>query len=64
MGIPATGNKIKVTGLIISLIKDGKFVEDREQTDTLGMMQQLGMELKPKEAKKKRNSARASKGGK
>jgi predicted ester cyclase len=53
MGIPATGNKIKVTGLSISLIKNGKFVEDREQIDTLGMMQQLGMELKPIEAKKK-----------
>jgi len=52
MGIPATGNKIEVTGLSISLIKDGKFVEDREQTDTLGMMTQLGMELKPKEVKK------------
>jgi len=53
MGIPATGNNIKVTGLIISLIKNGKFVEDREEIDTLGMMQQLGMELKPIEAKKK-----------
>jgi predicted ester cyclase len=52
MGIPATGNKIEVTGLIISLIKNGKFVEDREEIDTLGMMMQLGMELKPKEVKK------------
>jgi predicted ester cyclase len=53
MGIPATGNRIEVSGLIISLIKNGKFVEDREETDILGMMMQLGMELKPKEAEKK-----------
>jgi predicted ester cyclase len=52
MGIPATGNRIEVSGLIISLIKNGKFVEDREETDILGMMTQLGMELKPKEVKK------------
>ena len=52
MGIPTTGNKIEVSGLIISLIKNGKFVEDREETDILGMMTQLGMELKPKEVKK------------
>jgi predicted ester cyclase len=52
MGIPATGNRIEVSGLIISLIKNGKFVEDREETDILGMMQQFGMELKPKEVKK------------
>jgi predicted ester cyclase len=53
MGIPATGKKIEVSGIIISLIKNGKFVEDREQTDALGMMQQLGIELKPIAAKKK-----------
>ena len=52
MGIPATGNRVEVSGLIISLIKNGKFVEDREETDILGMMTQLGMELKPKEVKK------------
>jgi predicted ester cyclase len=52
MGIPATGNRIEVSGLIISLIKNGKFVEDREETDILGMMMQLGMELRPKEVKK------------
>jgi hypothetical protein len=34
-------------------IKNGKVVEVREETDLLGFMQQLGMELKPKEAEKK-----------
>jgi hypothetical protein len=33
-------------------IKNGKFVQVREETDLLGSMQQLGMELKPAEKKK------------
>jgi len=52
-GIPATGNKIELSSIIIARIKDGKIIEEREDYDTLGMMQQLGMELKPAEAKKK-----------
>ncbi len=48
MGIPATGNKIEVSGIIISRIENGKFVEEWDEMDSLGMMQQLGMELKPK----------------
>jgi len=52
-GIPATGNKIEVSGIMIHWVENGKVVEDREEGDGLGMMQQLGMELKPKEAEKK-----------
>jgi len=52
MGIPATGKKIEVSGIIISRIENGKFVEEWEEMDMLGLMQQLGMELKPKEAEK------------
>jgi steroid delta-isomerase-like uncharacterized protein len=52
-GIPATGNKIEISGIMINRIKNGKVVEDREEADMLGLMQQLGMELKPIEAKKK-----------
>ena len=48
-GIPATGNKIEVSGITIMRIENGKVVEEREEYDTLGEMQQLGMELKPKE---------------
>jgi hypothetical protein len=33
-------------------VKDGKIVESREEDDLLGWMQQMGMELKPKEVKK------------
>ena len=48
-GIPATGKKIEIGLLAIFHFKDGKIVEAREDTDMLGMMMQLGMELKPKE---------------
>ena len=49
MGIPPTGNKIEVSGIIIIRIENGKILEEWEDADTLGFMQQLGMELKPKE---------------
>jgi len=49
MGIPPTGNKVEFGGITIARIKDGKIVESREDYDSLGFMQQLGMELKPKE---------------
>lgn len=42
MGIPATGKKVVVTGIIISRIAQGKIAEDWEQMDTLGFMVQLG----------------------
>ncbi len=51
-GIPATGNKIECSGIMITRIENGKDVEDRDDYDALGFMQQLGMELKPKEEKK------------
>jgi len=50
-GIPATGNKIESSGSWIARIENGKLVEVREDADLLGMMQQLGMELKPKAKK-------------
>jgi len=51
-GIPASGNKIEVSGFMMTRIENGKLVEDKEDVDMLGMMEQLGMELKPKEAEK------------
>ena len=48
-GIPATGNKIEFSGVMITRIESGKIVEDKEELDQLGLMMQLGMELKPKE---------------
>ena len=51
-GIPATGKKIEVSGIMISRIENGKWVEEWEEMDMMGMMMQLGMELKPKEGEK------------
>ena len=51
-GIPPTGNKIELSGIVITRIENGKIVEDKEEFDQFGEMQQLGMELKPKEAEK------------
>jgi steroid delta-isomerase-like uncharacterized protein len=48
-GIPATGNKVAFSVIAIFRIEDGKIVEAREEFDMMGFMQQLGMELKPKE---------------
>ncbi len=52
-GIPPTGNKITVSYIAIMRVKDGKVVEEVAEEDFLGLYQQLGMELKPIEAKKK-----------
>jgi steroid delta-isomerase-like uncharacterized protein len=52
MGIPATGNKYENSGISITRIENGKVVEQWEELDLLGLMQQLGMELKPRETEK------------
>jgi len=48
-GIPATGNEVEFGVIVIYSIDNGKIVEMREELNELGAMQQLGMELKPKE---------------
>jgi steroid delta-isomerase-like uncharacterized protein len=53
LGIPPTGNKLKGSGILIFRIENGKVVELREEFDSVGLLQQLGMELKPIAAKKK-----------
>jgi steroid delta-isomerase-like uncharacterized protein len=52
-GIPATGTKVKFYQISISRVEDGKISETWMVEDNLGMMTQLGMELKLIEAKKK-----------
>jgi steroid delta-isomerase-like uncharacterized protein len=42
LGIPPTGRSAKVWGVVIDVVKDGKFAESRIIMDTLGLMQQLG----------------------
>ncbi len=51
-GIPPTGNKIYVECQHILRLVDGKVAEVWLVEDNLGMMMQLGMELKPKETEK------------
>ncbi len=43
VGIPPTDVKVTFTGILISRIADGKIVEDWENSDVLGLMQQLGV---------------------
>ena len=41
-GIPPSGNQVEVSGITISRFEGGKFVEDWSNSDTLGLMQQIG----------------------
>ena len=49
IGIPATGKSFEYGEIFIARITGGKITEAWAQEDTLWMMEQLGMELKPKE---------------
>ena len=51
-GFPPTGKKYEVSWIIIFRFEEGKIVEAWEEFDSLGWMQQLGMEFKPKEREK------------
>lgn len=42
-GIPATGKKAEVTGVITNKFKDGKIVETWSIFDQLGLLQQIGV---------------------
>ena len=41
--VPATGRPVKVNGLILDRLVDGRVVERWEQWDQAGLMQQLGL---------------------
>jgi predicted ester cyclase len=43
LGIPRTGKKIQMSGIVIWRIRNGKIVEAWGQNDTLGLLQQLGV---------------------
>lgn len=43
MGIPATEKSVESWGVVIDVIRDGKFGESRILMDSLGMLQQLGV---------------------
>lgn len=42
-GIPPTGRRISITGIVCGRIENGKLVEGWGNWDTLGLMQQLGV---------------------
>jgi steroid delta-isomerase-like uncharacterized protein len=43
MGVPPSDKQIKITGIIISRITEGKIIEDWEISDQLGLMQMMGV---------------------
>ncbi len=43
MGIAPTGKKVTVTGMVLDRYSHGKLIESWNQTDNLGLMQQLGV---------------------
>jgi len=51
-GLPPTGKTFTISAFTAFRIVDGKIAEEWEIFDELGMMHQLGMELKPKQEKK------------
>ena len=42
-GFPPTGRRVEFTGIGITRVVDGKYVEGRVMMDSLGMMRQLGV---------------------
>jgi len=42
MGVPPSGNRVEVTGILISRIEGGKVAEEWHQYDALGLMQAIG----------------------
>jgi predicted ester cyclase len=47
LGIPPTQRSVTVWGVVIDVVKQGKFAESRIIMDTMGLMQQLGVLLGP-----------------
>jgi steroid delta-isomerase-like uncharacterized protein len=43
LGIPSTGRKVTVKGVVIDRLAEGKMADSRILMDSLGLMQQLGV---------------------
>jgi len=54
LGIPATGKKVKISGIDMTRFANGKSVEHWGQWDVAGMMQQLGVMPPPGQPPQKR----------
>ena len=50
MGIPPSGNRMRITGTAIARISGGKIEEGWQNFDALGMMQQLGAIPSPEQS--------------
>jgi steroid delta-isomerase-like uncharacterized protein len=48
-GMPPTGKTFTVSAFTVFRLENGRIAEEWEILDELGMMHQLGMELKPKD---------------
>jgi len=47
LGIPPTQRKVTVWGVVIDVVRGGRFAESRLIMDTMGLMQQLGVVPNP-----------------
>ena len=47
LGIPPTGRQVAMAGISILRMTQGRIVEDWVEQDTLGLLTQLGVELRP-----------------
>ena len=47
MGVPATGKPVRVWGIVIDRLEDGRIKDTRIIVDTLGLMMQLGAVAPP-----------------
>ena len=50
LGIPATGQSVRVTGVVIDRLESGMMADSRILMETLGLMQQLGVIPAPSNA--------------
>ena len=50
MGIAPTGNEVAITGITIHRIEEGKIVEEWENWDALGLIQQIGAVPAPEQS--------------
>jgi steroid delta-isomerase-like uncharacterized protein len=41
--IPPTGKRVRVTGIAVARIRNGQLVEEHANSDTLGLLQQIGI---------------------